>query len=73
MSFKHTVITGTLEIYRVIYEFKRFRNNLVNDKNSDLADLHIILNMWKSYFSQRFSVHRVTSDWWCKVDGNTHS
>jgi hypothetical protein len=33
----------------------------VKDENSDLlADSHIILSMWKNYFSQLLNVHRVS-------------
>jgi hypothetical protein len=36
------------------------RNNLVQDENGDLLeDSHIILNMWKNYFSQLLNVHNV--------------
>jgi hypothetical protein len=37
------------------------RSNLFNDENGDLlADSNIILNRWKSYFSQLLNVHNIS-------------
>jgi hypothetical protein len=52
-------------LYREVNEFKRGykqRNNLVMDeKGGLLADYHIILNRWNSYFSQLLNVHNVSN------------
>jgi hypothetical protein len=52
-------------LYRGINGFKRgyqLRNNSMKDENGDLlADSHIILNRWKSYFSQLLNVHNISN------------
>jgi hypothetical protein len=52
------------DLYRGINEFKRScqpRSNLVKYENCDLlADSKVIVNRWKSYFSQLLNVHSVS-------------
>jgi hypothetical protein len=49
------------DLYRVINEFKKDYEpitNLLNDERGDLlADPHKILNRWRNYFCELFSIH----------------
>jgi hypothetical protein len=51
------------DLYRGINEFERGYQptcSLVKDMNGDLAEPNIILNRWKSYFSQLLNIHKVS-------------
>jgi hypothetical protein len=63
MSFKLIIKTKILDLYRGFNEFKKGykpRINIIKDENGNPhADLHSVLDRWKSFFNHVLNVHGV--------------